>query len=531
MSFQPRDYQIAATQSIWDYFNTGGAGHPAIALPTGTGKSLIPPMFMHGVMQLWPQQRFMILTHVKELIEQNATKMQEVWPNAPMGVYSAGLKQKDTQHPIIFGGVASVKNNIQIFGHRDILFIDECHLLGPNSNSMYQRVIAELTAINPWLKVVGLTATPFRLGQGRITDGGIFTDICYNACGVEPFNRMLGEGWLSQPIPKKPGIEYDVSNVGTQQGDYILGQLQKAVSTDSLTKAVCEEMCKYGNGRKSWLIFCSGIEHADKVSRVLNWMGVPCAAVHSRMVPQERDDNIKRFKSGELRAVTNNNVLTTGFDHPPIDMIGMLRPTQSPGLWVQMLGRGTRPSPLTNKENCLVLDFAGNTRRLGPINDPVIPRKKGQGTGDAPVKICSHCGTYNHASVRFCIGCGEEFIRATKIVKTADTQALVRGEFPIFADFDVDRVIYQIHHSKQSDTPGIKISYYCGLRMFSEYLQPGHVKSLPRHRARDWWRSRHDSEPSDDAREWLSQTHELKEPKAIKVWINKKYPEVMSYEW
>jgi DNA repair protein RadD len=527
MTFAPRDYQIASAQSIWDYFNNGGNGHPAIALPTGTGKSLIPPMFIHGVMQLYPNQRFMVLTHVKELIDNNAKKMEEVWPSAPMGIYSAGLRVKDTQAPIIFGGIASVFRNIEIFGHRDIVFIDECHLLNPNASSMYQTVLNKLMAFNPWLKVVGLTATPFRLGQGRITDGGLFTEIIYNGCNLDAFNRFIAQGWLSPPIPKRPRTELDVSNVGIQNGDYKLSQLQAAVNIDGLTKAVCQEMCEHGHDRKSWLVFCSGIEHAEKVATALQFMGVSAAAIHSKLSDSDRDDRISRFKSGDLRCVTNNNVLTTGFDHPAIDFIGMLRPTQSPGLWVQMLGRGTRPAP--DKKNCLVLDFAGNTRRLGPINDPVIPTKKGPGNGDAPVKICDQCGTYNHASVRFCVECGAEFHFQTKIVKTADTQTLIRGDFPIFADFDVDRVLYVRHESASG--VGIRVSYYCGMRMFEEFLQPFATKALPRHRARDWWRQRSAEEIPETIEDWLKLTYTLREPKQIKVWLNKKYPEVMSYEW
>ncbi len=525
----PRNYQIAAVQSIWDYFNGGGRGNPVIALPTGTGKSLIPAWFITEVLRMWPTQRFMILTHVKELIAQNAGKMIEVWPLAPMGIFSAGLKRKDTQYPITFGGVASVYNNVEIFGHIDLLFIDECHLLNPNATGMYGIIIDELRKVNPYLRVIGMSATPFRLGHGRITDGGLFTDLCFNACNVDGFNRLLAEGWISMLIPKRPNTEYDISKVGITNGDYTLGQLQEAVGTDSLTQAVCEEICKWGSNRRKWLAFCSGIEHAEKVATVLSWMGVAAAAVHSKMPGELRDERIRAFKAGGLRCITNNNVLTTGFDDPEIDMIPMLRPTMSPGLWVQMLGRGTRPSPATGKANCLVMDFAGNTRRLGPINDPIIPKKKGEAQGDAPVKICETCGTYNHASVRFCISCGAEFHFQNKIVKTADTQELIKGDFPLFELFDVDRVIYT-RYEKAGSPPSIRVSYFCGLRMFNEWLLLQHPGFAGK-KARDWWRQRHHSEPPPTTDEAMNWVNDCRAPKQIRVWVNKKYPEVMSYEW
>jgi DNA repair protein RadD len=525
----PYYYQANAVRAIFEYFDTGGRGNPVLALPTGTGKSLIPPLFIVEVMRHWPNQRFMILTHVKELVSQNADKMIKVWPDAPMGIYSAGLGIKDTMMPITFGGVASVYKRIEAFGHIDILFIDECHLLNLNSTSMYMQLIAKLRANNPYLKVIGLTATPFRLGQGYVTDGGLFTDIIVNLCRMEEFNRLVAEGYMCPLIPKRTATEIDTSGVGIQNGDYSLSQLAAALDVDSLTKAICTEICQWGADRRSWLIFCSGIEHADHVAEVLRWMGVPTASVHSKS--EHRDKHIEDYQAGKLRALTNNNVLTTGFDDPKTDLIAMCRPTLSPGLWVQMLGRGTRISPITGKIDCRVLDFARNTANLGPINDPRIPRKKLDGPGgDAPVKICDNCGTYNHASVRFCIQCGSEFHFQTKIVKTADTAELIRGDFPIFEEFDVDRVIYVNSVGKDSGKNYIRVCYYCDMRMFSEPLMLEHG-GMPGKRSRDWWRQRYHSEPPATCLEAMQFVNELRVPKRIRVWVNKKYPEIMSHEW
>tara|TARA_Y100001973_G_scaffold106643_1_gene186085 strand:+ start:22693 stop:24342 length:1650 start_codon:yes stop_codon:yes gene_type:complete len=543
-----RWYQDEAEYAIFDYFQAGNIGNPVVAMPTGTGKSIVIANFVRRVFGYWPNQRIMMLTHVKELIEQNAEKLLSVWPTAPLGIYSAGLKSRDMILPIVFGGVQSVSKaikktvesddgtppHLKHFGWRDLVIIDECHLLGPNEDAMYQYVIAELLKINPHLKVIGLTATPYRLKQGMITDDdGLFTDLCYDITGIDAFNRLIAEGYLSPLIPKRTNVEIDTSGVRMSAGDFNGKQLNEVA--DEITYDAVKEMVEQGQDRQSWLVFASGVENAEHVASMLQSFGIPAAASHSKLKPAENDARIKAFKSGELRALVNNNKLTTGFDHPPIDLIGMLRPTMSPGLWVQMLGRGTRPSPGTFKENCLVLDFAGNTRRLGPINDPVKPRKPGKGGGDAPVRICEVCGVYNHASARTCVSCGSEFSFETKIFKTAGTEELLRSDAPVVEYFDVQKVIYNLHEKRNDQNvltspPSIKVSYFCGFQMFNEWVCLEH-NGLPGKRARDWWRQRHAEEPPVTTYDALRRVSELRVPSRIRVHTNKKYPEILSAEW
>ena len=156
-----RYYQSDCIYAIFDYFHKGGIGNPVCALPTGTGKSIIIAQFIKDVLSYWPNQRVMMLTHVKELIEQNAEKLLALWPTAPMGIFSAGLNRKESAMPLIFGGIQSVAKTIKkesnVFGYRDLLLIDEAHLLSPKEDTMYQYVINELLQTNPNLKVIGFT--------------------------------------------------------------------------------------------------------------------------------------------------------------------------------------------------------------------------------------------------------------------------------------------------------------------------------------------------------------------------------------
>lgn len=542
---QARSYQIEAVHSVYTYFSAN-SGNPLIAMPTGTGKSVVIALFLQSVFYYYPNQKILVLTHVKELIEQNYAKLMQIWPNAPAGINSAGVGKRDTLHKIIFGGIASVIGQWQNLGHVDLILIDEAHLVSPNEGTMYQKLIAGLKSVNPYLKVIGLTATPWRIGQGKITDDGLFTDFCFDITGLEAFNRLIAEGYLCTLIPKKTEMLLDVEGIHIRGGDFVASELQHAVDKAEITYAALKESMEVGADRHKWLIFCSGIEHAMHTSEMLNSMGIPCACIHSKLKKTEREQILADYKAGKYRALTNNNVLTTGFDAPDIDLIIVLRPTASPVLWVQMLGRGTRPVYAPGfdlstaegrllaishgpKQNCLVLDFAGNSKRLGPINDPVIPRKKGKGTGEAPVKLCDRCGVYNHASVRHCIYCGYEFPIQTKITQEASTVEIVRSEMPVVEEFKIDHITYG-EHRKHDTAPILKVSYYCGLKRFDDYVCIQHAKdSFAGRKAGKWWRERSDFPVPDTTELALQASSTLKTATHVRVWTNKKYPEILAY--
>lgn len=527
----PRNYQYAAEASVYDYFRSGKTGNPVIALPTGTGKALVIAMLVKGILEAWPSQRMLVLTHVKELVAQNYAELKEEWPAAPAGIYSAGLNRKETFFPITFAGIASIVKCVHLFGHIDLVFVDEAHLVNPSAETMYKKVFDELRTRNPKLKVIGLTATPYRLGHGKITEDGIFTDVCFDMTGMKAFNWLLQEGYLAPLVPKPTRALLDMDGVGMVGGEFNQGQLQLAVDKHEVTEAALRETMERAHGRRHWLIFASGVEHAHHVSDMLNAMGVSCLCVHSNtkefpMSDTQRDDNIKAFKEGRVTAVVNNNVLTTGFNFPAIDLIVMLRPTASTVLWVQMLGRGTRP--WHSKVDCLVLDFARNTARLGPINDPVIPRKKGGGGGEAPVKLCPTCETYVHATLKLCPHCGHEFTFSHKLDQHAGTTELIKIDVPIEEYFPVDHMTFSIHR-KDGAPEMMKVAYYSGLaKSFYDYVCVEHT-GFAQAKARRWWRERCDLPMPATTREAMQMTNHLKPVTHLKVWVNKKYPEIMAY--
>jgi DNA repair protein RadD len=541
-----RPYQHEAIDAIYAFFATHSnpEHNPVIALPTGTGKGVIIAGFSKGILSRWPSQRVMMLTHVRELIEQNAKKMLEHWRDAPLGIYSAGLKSKEPHRAITFAGIQSAVRHPEVFGHVDLIMIDECHLVSPDDQASYKKFIAALRETNPYLRLIGLSATPYRLALGMITDGGIFTHVCYDATSRGAFVKLLDEGYLCPLIPIQTQTILDVSGVHKRGGEFIFPELAQAVAREDITNEALDEAIIAAKDRKHWLIFATGIDHVEMVVRMLTDKGITCAGVHSKMKSSERDTNIQDFVTGKIRALVNANILTTGFDFVPLDCIIMLRPTSSPGLHVQMLGRGTRPVhadgfdldttegrlgaiAASQKQNCLVLDFAGNMRRLGPINDPRIPNKKGDATGDIPLKVCDACGCLNHISAKVCVNCGEEFEFVEKLETTASTiEPIIRDE-PLVEMFDVDTVQYAPHHKKGSPT-SLRVSYKCGVRRFNEWVCLEHAGGI-RYKAQTWWRQRTPipvPQTVDEAVPYLAQ---LRVPHKIRVWVNKKYPQVMSH--
>lgn len=546
-----RDYQHEAVNAAFDFLHSHREPEaaPVVGLPTGTGKSLFIAGFNALAVRTYPGTRIINLTHVKELVEQNASKLGAYAPELRYGIYSAGLRSKDISDDIIFGSVQSVVKKLELFGRRDLGFVDECHLIGPSEETTYQKTIAAFRHFNPNFRLIGTSATLYRLGQGELTDDGIFTHVAYDRTGLAEFNWFIEQGYLAPLITKRTAFEFDVSDVHLSKGEFAPGELAAAVDTADINYAALRETYELGWNRHSWIVFCTSIEHAEHVTGMLQSMGINAACVHSRMKPKERDNVIAAYKAGQLRAIVNKDILTTGFDDPKTDLIVMLRPTMSPGLWVQMLGRGTRPHYApghdletqegrlaaihnSDKRNCLVLDFAGNTKRLGPINDPVKPRKKGQGGGgEAPVRICDNCGCYNHASARQCAVCGQEFPPATKLSDHASNEAVIRSDVPEYVDYDVTRVFYG-KHEKISGPPSVRVEYVCGLQSFVEYICFEHGGFASK-KARDWWRQRDTtgSEPPMSCDAALARIAALAVPKQITVIVNRKYPEITGYAY
>jgi DNA repair protein RadD len=498
-------------------------GHPCVVMPTGSGKSHVIAALCKDALQSWPETRILMLTHVKELIEQNAEKMRLHWPDAPMGIYSASVGKRQLGEPITFAGIQSVRDKAQQIGHVDLIIIDECHLVNHKDEGGYRKLISELTAINPATRIIGYSATPYRLGHGLITDKPALFDALIEPVSIE---ELVHKGYLSPLRSKITSAKLDVSGVHKRGGEYIEAELQKAVNTDKNNLAVVQEVMRLAEDRKAWLFFCAGVDHAKMVAFVLDFIhGIPAACITGDTPKAERERIIADFKAGKLRALTNANVLTTGFDYPDIDLIAMLRPTMSASLYVQMAGRGMRPKSHT--DHCLVLDFAGVVATHGPITAVVPPRKGGDGSGDAPVKVCDSCGELVALSAKVCPACGTPFPeRKPKKLKLHDDDIMgLEGK-----TLHVQSWAWRVQLS-QSGKKMLVVSYYGGLSdpVVREYLTVLH-EGIAGGKARNvlaQYLLDTDVTPSTDMEETARRLSAAKPPASVEYKVDGKFFRVL----
>jgi DNA repair protein RadD len=448
-----RPYQQIALDSLWSWMRKR-AGNPCLVLPTGAGKSIITAEICRYAVQGWPGTRVLMLTTVKELIEQNAEKMRSLWPNVPLGIYSASIGKRQVD-AVTFAGIQTVRDKAEELGFVSLVIVDECHLISHHDQGSYRKLIDALKAINPHLRVIGLTATPFRLGHGYITDGDAIFDDLLEPVSI-PF--LQASGYLAMLRSKDTRAHFDLDGVHKRGGEYIEKELQEAVDNDLKNEEVVKEIIARSGDRKAWLIFCTGVKHAHHIGELLLASGVPTETVTGATPKGEREAILARFRAGVTRAITNVSVLTTGFDYPDIDLIAFLRPTMSPGLYMQMAGRGLRKKSHT--DHCLILDFAGLVAMHGPITAVKPPPTKGQeGGGVAPSKICPECDEIIPASSMICPACGYEFPKAEKKWKLHDDDIMGNDEEVAF-DIPLRGWEWKIETSRNSGAKMVTVTYY-----------------------------------------------------------------------
>lgn len=520
-----RPYQKEAVAAIYDYF-AKSRGNPLIVLPTGAGKSLTLAAFIHSAVSDYLDTRVIVLTHVKELIEQDARAIIRYWPEAPIAVWSAGLKQKK-KHQITVAGIQSIHRLPATFAGTDLVIIDEAHLLSKKSDTMYGRFLSGLRSYNPYLKVVGLTATPYRMDSGILTEGSerVFTDIAYDA----NVGDLIQQGYLC-PLTAKGGVtKADLSQVRIKGGEFAPTDLQAAMDREDLIVGALEEIEGYAHDRQHILGFCAGVAHAKHFSDVALARGWAADYVTGDMAARDRDRRIADFKAGRTRILFNAMLLTTGFDYPDIDCIALMRPTKSTGLYVQMLGRGLRKAP--GKENTLVLDFADNIARHGPIDQIRVKGSKGSGEGVsvAPAKECPQCHELIHASIMLCPGCGYEWpSKPSHGTEAADGVIVAALAQPM--RHAVDSVEYR-RHKKQGRPDSLRVTYWCGASSFSQWIPIEDERSNVKKMAVAWFWKRGAMCPKTvtDALALLAE-NKIPAPDAITVKRNGKYWEIIDAE-
>ncbi|EOK5971225.1 DEAD/DEAH box helicase [Vibrio parahaemolyticus] len=387
-----RPYQADSVKAVIHYFRKHST--PAvIVLPTGAGKSLVI-----AELARLAKGRVLVLAHVKELVEQNHAKYEGYGLKG--AIFSAGLGRKETDQQVVFASVQSVVRNLDSFKNQfSLLVIDECHRVPDDKNSSYQKVITHLRELNPGIKVLGLTATPYRLGMGWIyqyhTRGQVRTEESrfFRDCIFElPIRYLLDENFLTPArMMDAPVLSYDFSQLKpANTGRYKEAEMDMLIDkAKRATPQIVEQIIQYARERKGVMIFAATVRHAQEIHGLLP-EGETAIVIGDTPTP-ERDAIIQAFKNREIKYLVNVSVLTTGFDAPHVDLIAILRPTESVSLYQQIVGRGLRLSE--GKNECLVLDYAGNSYDL---YQPEVGDPKPDSTSEIITIPCPACGFNNN---------------------------------------------------------------------------------------------------------------------------------------
>lgn len=406
MTMHARFYQSEAIDSVHPI-----GGRKLIVVPTGGGKSYI--LGRIGSDNAPIMGRVLVFVHVQELVEQNTNAFTRIDPTLDLGLVCASLKRAElpahlrdflgkTDAEITVASIQSVYKKLHLWDDVGLIIIDEAHRITPLGGKLFTAVLKRF----PDVPVIGLTATPFRMGTGYLHKGEhkLFDEISYEIT----YPELVELGYLVPFASKGSELAYEDTGLKKVGGEFSQKDLDLLTVDGAKTQRIVKQMVQRASGRKHKLVFAINKRHALMIKGFLEEEGQSCGALYDDMAKDglRREDEIEMFRLGVYDYLINVNILTTGFDFPALDCIILLRPIASPVLYIQCCGRGTRTSPETGKHDCLILDYGGNVGRHGEFGQPTIKEAK----AGKKTKICASCGEKNTEAARYCAsGCGYKF--------------------------------------------------------------------------------------------------------------------------
>ena len=270
--------------------------NPIVASPTASGKSIVLCGLVDEIISLKPLWNILILSHVKEILDQNHIALEEYF-NIDIGLYSAGLDTK-TIKKITVASIQSANAKKDLFKHFDLILIDEAHRVSFDKNTSYRAFVSHVEA-----QCCGLTATNYRTKGGYLHEGedSLFDHLASDWTQLEKFNELTEEGFLSEIFSKKTMLKMETTGIKSIGGDFKSKELSAKFDRDNITTAAIMESIHFGRNYNSWLCFAIDIEHCNNIAKELNSKGITAIAIHSKM--ENRDKAIQDFKDGKYRFV------------------------------------------------------------------------------------------------------------------------------------------------------------------------------------------------------------------------------------
>jgi DNA repair protein RadD len=523
-----RDYQRAAVDAAYTFCSERPTENPCVVLPTGAGKSMVIATLCREAVEHGAD--VIVLAHVKELLQQISDHLLAVDPLLPVGIYSAGLGEKDPDKPVVVAGIQSAYRAPERFRPPGLIIIDEAHRIPIEGEGMYRTFLAAQRERNPEVRMIGLTATPYRTGSGLIcSPSNILNAVAYEA----QVRELTERGYLSKLCYRGPMKQIDFSNLHVRQGEFIPEEVAAIMEDDEVTVQALIDLLGAAESRKSVLVFASGIKHGKNIATLIRendpyMAGV--AEVYGDTPDDERARAIADFRAGRLKYLVNVDVLTMGFDAPGVDCVALLRPTYSEALWYQMVGRGLRIAE--GKKDCLVMDFGGNAERHGPIEDlskritkSLKPGDAGdpENPGEGPMKQCRECFAMCAIACKVCPACGKLFPVKIKSTAFRDVQEGVPR------DLTVLNVTYGKHVKflEPEKPPSLRVDYHVAEEAgkISEWVCLQHG-GYALEKALGWWRQRAGTAPPRSVDDAMERLEEIRPPARIRVIREGKYDRV-----
>jgi len=355
---QLRDYQKLAVEAIHASWAKGHKA-PLVVCPTASGKTIIAASAMH---LLWEgrEKRSLFLAHRRELLDQTAEKIHLVSPNVSIGIVQSSRNELGQNITVA---------SIQTLAHRSKSRLNELIANGPYGlvvcdeahhavSKQWTGVLRKLREANPEMLLFGMTATPGR-ADGTALDS-VFDDIAFERNLFD----MIAHGWLVQPKGILVTLDLDLDLVEKRNGDFVNAQLSQLMNTEHVNRAVVEAWQTFGHDRKT-IVYAVDIDHGTALAQDFRDAGYAAESVSSKTKTKERDAIFARFRTGQTKLLVNVEIATEGYDEPSVEAILFARPTESQGLYAQILGRGLRLWP--GKVDCLVIDCVGNSTKHYPV--------------------------------------------------------------------------------------------------------------------------------------------------------------------
>lgn len=402
MKYTLRPYQEDAVTAAMNWLSSC-LSPQLLVLATGAGKSLIVADIANKISGK-SGKKVLCLAPTKELVQQNHEKY--LLTGEPASIFSASAGRKETKHAVVFGSPQTVVNSLDKFGAQyAAIVVDEAHGLTPT----LMKIIEHIKEKNPMVRVIGLSATPYRLNTGRIYADHYKNGPTPDDEAIEPYfamvtyeigaRELVDAGYLTPPTTQISDIHYDTSGLDMKRGKFTDESIDRAFNGQGRkTSKIVARVIDAAKSRRGVMFFAATRQHAAEIMESLPPELSGC--VTGEMGKKEREETISAFKSQRIKYLVNISVLTTGFDASHVDLIALCRATESAALLQQIVGRGLRLDD--DKVDCLIMDFAENIDRHFPDGDIFAPEIKVRRKGESePIKcVCEQCGSENEFPAR-----------------------------------------------------------------------------------------------------------------------------------